>query len=162
MISVSVKPQYQDVYGGLYFEGELRSHARLLHGAWICEVYLGEDRAAVAFRLGHLEALRDTGEGLDLLRHAEAAGWDGRVATNAGEVTLWTARALAWGMIHVAGQPGAQPGGDLVPGELGAGEWKALEDNLGRPPQAEERAAFRAELRRVLEHPNITNEWPGG
>lgn len=162
MISVSVKPQYEDVYGGLHFEGELKSHPRLLHGAWICEVYLGQDRSAVAFRLGHLEALGDAGEGLDLLHQAEAAGWNQQVATDVGDVTVWTARTLGWGMIHVAGQPGAEPGGELVPGELGDGEWKALEVNLGRVPDGQDREVFKTELRRVLEHPNMTNQWPRG
>lgn len=162
MISVSVKPQYESVYGGLQFEGEMKSHPRLLHGGWICEVYVGADLKAVSFRLGHLTGLEDTSKGVDRLKQAEAAGWNGEVATDASEVTVWSARELAWGMIQVAGFPGIDAGEGLPPGEPGPSAWEALEVNLGRPAEDQERTAFKAELRRVLADPTVTNEWPTG
>lgn len=162
MIFVSVKPEYESVYGGLHFEGEMKSHPRLLHGCWICEVYLAENRKAVSFRLGHLTELGNTNEGVDGLKDAEAAGWNGEVATDAQEVTVWSARELAWGMIHIAGYPGIETGAKLPPGEPGPIAWEALEVNLGRPADRQERTVFEAELRRVLADPTVTNEWPLG
>jgi hypothetical protein len=39
MTHVSVKAQYAHVYGGASFDGALKSHPMLRHGAWICEGY---------------------------------------------------------------------------------------------------------------------------
>ena len=162
MISISVKPEYESVYGGLHFEGEMKSQPRLLHGAWICEVYLGDDREPVSFRLGHLAELGSEENGVNGLEQARAAGWDGEVATDAREVTVWSARALAWDMIHIAGYPGVEAGGKLPPGDPGSTEWEALEANLGRPADPRERAVFQTELKSVLADPNVTNQWPKG
>ncbi|MBI5534100.1 MAG: hypothetical protein HY898_15365 [Deltaproteobacteria bacterium] len=160
MVRVSVKEQYGRIYDGEQFEGELKSHPLLHHGAWICEVFLAEDRVAVAFRLGHLEALES--DGINLLDKARAAGWSGQVANDAQQVALWTARDRVWDMIHIAGQPLVQRPGSMSSEEPGVGEWEALEDNLGRQPNTTEKGLFETEFQRVLRDPSATNEWPEG
>jgi hypothetical protein len=160
MTTVSVKQQYVEVYGGEHFAGELKSHPMLQHGAWICELYVPEARGAVTFRLGHLDSL--VGDGVDLLRKARAAGWNGHVASVVEDVTIWTARERVWEMIHIAGQPPVEQSGMVLSNEPGQGEWKALEVNLGRPPDPSERDLFVKEFKRVLSDPNSTNEWPEG
>lgn len=160
MTSVFVKEQYARIYEGAQFEGELKSPPMLHHGAWICELYLPEDRDAVVFRLGHLEKLLT--EGSDLLAKARLAGWDSQVACDARQVAIWTARDRVWEMIHIAGKPPVEPQ-DALSSELpGVGEWEALEDNLGRLPDATERGWFEKEYERVLRDPSSTNEWPEG
>jgi hypothetical protein len=160
MVSVSVKPRYSHIYDGELFAGELKSHPMVYHGAWICEVYVPEDRKAGVFRLGHLEKL--VSNGVDLLDDARAAGWRDQVADDVQQVTLWTARERVWGMIHIAGQPPLGQPGMVVSNEPGQGEWEALEDNLGRLPDPAERALFESEFKRVLRDPSSTDEWLDG
>jgi hypothetical protein len=162
MASVLVKPQYRHVHGGCHFEGTLKSTPRLHHGAWICELYLEEDRDAVLFRLGHLDALVNAQPGVNLLNVAQGAGWNRQVATLPLEVALWTARDCASEMVHLAGHPGVEQGNMVMSTEAGDSEWKCLEDNLGRRPELQERVLFETEFARVLLDPSETNEWPEG
>jgi hypothetical protein len=158
MTVVSVKPQYREVYDGLQFAGAKKSSPRLHHGAWICEVYIPEDRLALSFRLGHLAELIT--DGIDELEGARKAGWNGEVYSDDKEVIVWTARERAWEMVHVAGQPDDELPGMERTHQPGQGEWKALENNLGRMPDSAERRLFETEFDRVLSDPSSTNEWP--
>jgi hypothetical protein len=115
---------------------------------------------AVVYRLGHLEKLA-RGE-VDLLDMARVSGWNGQVASDVEQVTVWTARDRVWEMIHIAGQPPEEHTGMALSEEPGQGEWTALENNLGRIPDPSERALFDREFKRVLRDPNSTNEWPEG
>jgi hypothetical protein len=156
--NVSIKPEYAELYNGEQFTGSLKSAPRLHHGAWICELYVPEDLTAITYRLGHLDKLADGA--VDLLAQARAAGWNGEVATDAREVTAWTARERVWEMVHIAGHPSAERPGMQLSHEPGQGEWRALEANLGRLPDASERRQFAREFERVLREPSSTNEWP--
>jgi hypothetical protein len=160
MTNVSVKTQYAQIYEGEHFEGELKSQTRIHHGAWICEVYLPENRVATVFRLGHLDRLLC--DGVDLLAKARTLGWNSQVASDAQQVTTWTARDRVWDMIHTAGQPPAEESGMVMSNDPGQGEWEALENNLGRRPAPKERALFESEFKKVLRDPSSTNEWPEG
>jgi hypothetical protein len=162
MASVLVKSQYRHVHDGCEFEGTLKSEPRLHHGAWVCELYLEDDRTAVLFRLGHLDALVNAPAGIDFLNAAQGAGWNRQVAAQPLEVALWTARDCASEMVRLAGHPGVEQGNMVMPAEVGAGEWRRLEDNLGRQPELQERILFETEFARVLSDPSATNEWPEG
>lgn len=162
LASVLVKSKYRHVHGGCHFEGTLKSEPRLHHGAWICELYLENDRDAVLFRLGHLDALVNANAGINLLDSAQTSGWNRQVATVPLEVTLWTARDCASEMVHLAGHPAVEQGNMEMPAKAGNDEWMCLEDNLGRRPELQERLLFETEFTRVLSDPSTTNEWPEG
>jgi len=159
MTSLSIKQEYEGIYGAARFEGELKIQPMLRHGAWICELYIPEEHDAVVFRLGHLETL--VHDGVDLLKTALASGWNGEIASDADKVAIWTARARAWDMIHIAGRPTAEETG-MVTDEPVEEDWEALAANLGRAPAPAERALFEKEFRRVLGDPTVTNQWPEG
>lgn len=159
MTTLSVKQQYVEIYGAERFEGELKLQPMLRHGAWICELYVAEDREALVFRLGHLDML--VHDGVDLLGTAQASGWNGEVAEDTEKVAVWTARERAWDMIHIAGRPSAEETG-MLSDEADAADWGALEANLGRAPAPAERALFEKEFKRVLSDPTVTNQWPEG
>jgi hypothetical protein len=150
-----VKQQYSRVYGGLQFSGELKGKPRLHHGAWICEMYVKADLPAVVFRLGHLEQLAS--DGLSLLDQAQAAGWSTAVASDTRQVTNWTARDRARTFIRFTGKTDVQNAENQPPELPGEGEWIALQDNLGGPPDALERALFEAEFQNVLRDPARLN-----
>jgi hypothetical protein len=148
--SISVKRDYERVYLGTHFEGQVTATPRLHHGAWICEVFVSERSRNVVFRLGHLDKLEV--DGVDLLRQAQASGWSTAVATNAREVALWCARECAAEILQSAAESGGR-GPNEAPAGPRQKDWETLQVHLGGPPDALEQALFEREFVRTLRNP---------
>ncbi|MBI5531688.1 MAG: hypothetical protein HY898_03160 [Deltaproteobacteria bacterium] len=155
MTTLTVKREYARIYGGERFSGRLAAKPGLHHGAWICHLLIKTDQPAVLFRLGHLEQLVEGS--VDLLDEARRAGWSTALASDTRRVTQWTARERARLLAELAGHVRLGQGLADHPGEA---EWRALQDNLGTPPDALERALFEAEFRKAIQEPSQPDPLP--